>query len=93
MSEQVGARLLIFGRVQGVFFRAETQKAASRCGVVGWVKNRSDGTVEALAEGLQKDVKALITWCQKGPPMARVDRVDVTWKTYSGAFSRFDINY
>lgn len=91
MNEQLAVRLIISGRVQGVFFRVETQKAASRCGVTGWVKNRPDGTVEAYAEGLKTDIEKLVTWCREGPPMARVDHVDVTWETYRGEFTGFDI--
>jgi len=93
MSEHVGARVIISGKVQGVFFRAETQKAARRCGVVGWVRNRTDGTVEALMEGLRGDVEALIAWCDEGSPMSRVDQVDVQWKEYTGKFTRFEATY
>jgi acylphosphatase len=57
------------------------------------VRNRADGTVEALMEGGREDVKSLITWCHKGAPMSRVDRVDVEWKTYTGQFVQFDITY
>ncbi len=93
MSEHVGARVIISGKVQGVFFRAETQKAARRYGVVGWVRNRTDGTVEALMEGLREDVEVLIAWCNEGSPMSRVDRVDVKWKEYTGKFARFEVTY
>ena len=93
MSEYAGASIVISGKVQGVFFRAETQKAARRYGVSGWVRNRPDGTVEALMEGLRKDVEALTAWCHEGSPMSRVDRVDVKWKEYTGKFDRFDVIY
>jgi len=93
MSEHVGARVIISGKVQGVFFRVETLKAASGFDVVGWVRNRVDGTVEALMEGVREDVEALITWCHKGAPMSRVDRVDVKWKEYTGKFTRFEVTY
>ncbi len=93
MPEKTGAHVVIFGKVQGVFFRVETQRAASEFNVVGWVRNRSDGTVEALMEGTREDVEALITWCHKGTPGSRVDRVEVEWKMYSGKFIRFDITY
>ena len=93
MSEHVGARVIISGKVQGVFFRAETQKAAKGSGVVGWVRNRTDGKVEALMEGLRGDVEALIAWCGEGSPVSRVDQVDVQWKEYSGKFTRFEVTY
>jgi len=93
MSEYVGARVVISGKVQGVFFRVETLKAASGFDVVGWVRNRTDGTVEALMEGLREDVEALIAWCNEGSPMSHVDRVDVKWKEYTGKSDRFDVTY
>ena len=93
MGQQVSARVIISGKVQGVFFRAETQKAARRYGVAGWVCNRTDGTVEALMEGLREDVEALIAWCNAGSPMSHVDRVDVKWKKYTGKPDRFDVTY
>ena len=71
-------RLQIFGRVQGVFYRASTQQEAERLGVAGWVRNRADGSVEAEVHGSASAVTALIDWCQHGPPGARVERVAVT---------------
>lgn len=91
--EKVGAHVIVSGKVQGVFYRAETQKAAVRFGVVGWVRNRPDGTVEALMEGEQEDVEALISWCRGGPPMALVEKVDVERTKHSGDFVRFEITY
>jgi len=93
MSEQVAVHLTIAGKVQGVFFRVETQKTAGRFGVVGWVRNRADGTVESLAEGFKEDVDAFVAWCREGAPISHVDRVDLEWKTYTGKFGRFDITY
>ncbi|RTZ96727.1 MAG: acylphosphatase [Deltaproteobacteria bacterium] len=91
MDEQAGARVVISGKVQGVFFRVETQRAARQFNITGWVRNRSDGTVEALLEGTREDVGSLISWCHKGAPRSRVDRVDVEWKPHTGKFVRFDI--
>lgn len=93
MESQVRAHLIVSGRVQGVFFRDETRRAASRIGVGGWVRNKADGTVEAVVEGPPADVSALIDWCREGSPMARVDRVDVAWESYQGAFDRFDVRF
>ena len=93
MEENTRARLIISGRVQGVFFRAETQKAATRLGVRGWVRNQRDGTVEAVAEGPKDDVMSLIDWCRTGPPSARVETVDVAWHDYQGEFGDFSVRF
>jgi acylphosphatase len=79
------------GRVQGVFFRASTQREAKRLGLTGWVKNRSDGSVEVLAEGEEDELKELIAWANRGPSAARVERVDVRWRGFSGDFFDFRI--
>lgn len=70
-------RAIITGRVQGVSYRASTASEARRLGVVGWVKNRSDGGVELEAEGEPTKIAALLAWCENGPPMARVTDVAV----------------
>src|SRR5262245_37366183 len=70
-------RAIVFGRVQGVSYRASTVSAARRLGVVGWVKNRTDGGVELEAEGADDRITALIAWCEQGPPAARVTGVSV----------------
>jgi acylphosphatase len=70
-------RAVIKGKVQGVFFRMETQQAARRIGVNGWVRNREDGSVEALIAGDAEKVDAMLAWCRKGPSMARVDEVEI----------------
>lgn len=71
------ASAIVTGRVQGVSFRAATASEARRLGVVGWVRNRPDGTVELEVEGPDDRVAALLAWCAHGPPSARVERVDV----------------
>ncbi len=93
MEKQVRAHVIISGRVQGVFFRVETKRAAERFGVLGWVRNRPDGTVEAVFEGGQQAVDAILTWCNEGPDLAVVENVDLKWQDYSGEFKRFDITY
>ncbi len=84
-------QLVIRGRVQGVYFRASTQREARRLGVVGWVKNRPDGGLEILAEGEETSIRELYGWAQKGPSAARVDRVDTRWRSFTGDFSDFRI--
>jgi acylphosphatase len=93
MEDRVRARAVVSGRVQGVFFRLETKKAAARYGVFGWVKNQKDGTVAAVFEGAKADVDAMLAWCRQGPPLANVLDVDVTWEEYKGEFNGFQIRY
>ena len=69
--------LRIHGLVQGVYYRQSMIEAARRLGLRGWVRNRLDGTVEALASGPAEAVQALIDWAHRGPPAARVDEVRV----------------
>ena len=93
MGKKVKAHVLISGRVQGVFFRMETKRVAENYGVFGWVRNLSDGKVEAVFEGNKESVDAMLKWCDKGPAHAKVDRVDVRWQDCSGEFEGFDITY
>jgi acylphosphatase len=83
--------LFVRGRVQGVFFRASAQREARRLGLTGWVKNRPDGAIEVLAEGEEEEIKELIGWAHKGPSAARVDSVDVRWRSYTGQHADFRI--
>ena len=93
MENKKRARVIISGRVQGVFFRMETKRYADRLGIKGWVKNRRDGAVEAVIEGDENRIREMINWCKKGPPMSRVDDVQIFAEDYSGAFTSFDIAY
>jgi len=93
MEDKVRAHAIITGRVQGVFFRMETRRAAQRLGVFGWVRNRRDGTVEALFEGDKHRVDAMLGWCNEGPPHAHVTEVKVDLEEYSGEFESFEITY
>ena len=79
------------GRVQGVFFRAATQREARRLGLTGWVRNRPDGSVELLAEGEEEGLKELVSWAHRGPSASHVERVDVRWRGYAGEFPDFRI--
>ncbi|MFO1417346.1 MAG: acylphosphatase [Methylotetracoccus sp.] len=67
--------LLVYGRVQGVGFRAATAFTAKRLSLVGWVRNRPDGTVEIEAQGPADHIAEFLTWCHRGPTLARVERV------------------
>ena len=88
---KVRAHVYVSGRVQGVFFRYETRREAKKHGVKGWVKNLQDGRVEAVFEGEKEDVEKLIDFCRKGPPLAKVDKVEVFWEEYKGEFKSFNI--
>ncbi|HLS21217.1 MAG TPA: acylphosphatase [Paenalcaligenes sp.] len=70
-------RATVFGRVQGVGFRAATVQQARLYNVTGWVRNAVDGTVEVLAQGAADDIDKFLSWLHKGPVAARVDRVEV----------------
>lgn len=89
----VRARLLVRGRVQGVWYRASTRDEARRLGLRGWVRNLPDGSVEAVAEGEERAVASLIAWCRRGPPSARVDAVEVAHEPPDGAHVGFDVRY
>ena len=71
-------RVLVSGRVQGVFYRASLREEASRRGVAGTVRNLPDGRVQAELQGAPADVEAVLAWCGQGPPSARVSDVEVT---------------
>ncbi|RLE93840.1 MAG: acylphosphatase [Thermoprotei archaeon] len=93
MAKMVRAHLFISGRVQGVFFRANMRRVAREHGVKGWVRNLPDGRVEAVLEGPEDAVKKVIEWAHRGPPLARVERVEVHWEEYKGEFNDFSIRY
>lgn len=82
-------RLVIHGRVQGVFFRDSMRREARKLGVTGWVKNRSDGLVEAAVQGESADVDAIVRWAHRGPEFAQVERVEV--EPDDGSYTRFEI--
>lgn len=74
----VRRRVVVTGRVQGVFFRDSARREAARLGVTGWVRNRDDGSVEAVYEGAVDAVEAMVAWSRVGPPSATVTAVTVT---------------
>ena len=67
----------VFGRVQGVYYRASTLKKATSLGLTGWVRNRLNGSVEILATGHEKKIQDLIEWSQQGPPASKVERIEI----------------
>jgi acylphosphatase len=84
-------RLVVHGRVQGVFFRDSMRREAQRLGVSGWVRNRSDGAVEAVVQGEAAAVDAIVRWAHRGPEHARVDRVEI--EPGAGTYGGFEILY
>jgi len=90
---KIRAHVFVSGRVQGVFFRSETRYEAKRRNVAGWVRNTSDGRVEAVFEGKKEDVEKVIDFCRRGPSGARVMKIDVRWGDYIGEFKDFDVRY
>ena len=88
LNTKKAARLVVRGKVQGVWFRASTEKEASRLGVAGWVRNCPDRTVEIFAEAAELD--EFIAWCRQGPPLAEVETVDIEW-TSPQDFDSFQI--
>jgi len=85
--------VIVEGRVQGVFFRSFTQLEAKKLGLAGWVRNRPEGTVEALVEGEEAKVDMMIHWFHHGSPMSRVSRVQVTEEEPVGGNTDFEIHY
>jgi acylphosphatase len=83
----------ISGRVQGVFFRANTWKQARSLGLSGWVQNLPDGRVETVFEGEERATEAMLNWSRTGSPPARVDKVEVVEETATGEFAGFEIAY
>jgi len=85
--------VFVFGRVQGVFFRANTRDEALRLGLTGWVRNVRDGSVEILVEGEKETLEELLEWCSHGPVSASVSKVEHEWLENKDEFQGFRIKY
>ena len=83
-TDPVRARAVVTGRVQGVFYRASCRDEAVARGLGGWVRNAPDGSVEAVFEGPEAEVRAMLEWCRRGPPSASVANVVVSWESARG---------
>jgi len=93
MAEAKRAHVIVEGRVQGVFFRAFTRDEAVRLGLYGWVRNRPDGTVEAVIEGEKNGVEQMLQWFHQGSPNSHVEKVHVTEEPPVGDSRTFEIHY
>lgn len=82
--------LYVSGRVQGVWFRQSTVNRGCELGLTGWVRNMPDGRVEVVAEGAPSGVDSLIAFCHEGPPLARVEAVEVLDEDPTGEFRTFE---
>ena len=93
MSNTRRVHVIVEGRVQGVYFRAYTRDEALNLGLTGWVKNRRDGSVEALIEGDKAAVEKMLSWFYKGSPYSNVEKVIVTEESPVGDSADFEIHY
>ena len=92
-NDLISVKLIIKGRVQGVYYRVNMQKVAKENFVVGWVKNLPDGNVEALLEGNRANVNHVVQWSKIGPDNAKVDAVIVDSREYTGKYGDFLIRH
>lgn len=83
----------VIGRVQGVSFRYYTRQEARRLGVTGWVANQPDGSVKVVGQGTESALEGLLTFLRRGPSMARVDKIDISWVDSDKGYTQFNIRY
>ena len=86
-------RIIVTGKVQGVFFRQALKVMAKKNNIFGWVKNLKDGRVEAVLEGAEEKVSRLVEWSHGGPANARVEDIEIHNEKFSGKFLKFDVLY
>jgi acylphosphatase len=83
--------IIVSGRVQGVGFRYRACEEAARLGLVGWARNRSDGSVQIVAEGERAALVQMADWAARGPARARVDGCETSWTTATGTLTAFGV--
>ena len=93
MSDLASVQAKVYGRVQGVYFRAFVSGRATELGLTGYVRNLPQRTVEVHAEGERKQLEKLIDHLKAGPPAAKVERVVTSWSEYTGSYSHFSVKY
>lgn len=93
MKSTQRVHLVISGDVQGVGYRMWVRGAARKLGLIGWVKNREDGTVEVVAEGAKKGLEEFADRCKRGPDVAWVEKMEAVWEKTTGEFVGFEVVY
>ncbi len=93
MNDLASVKVKVYGRVQGVLFRAFVAEQASELGLTGYVRNLPWRAVEVLAEGKRGQLEKLIGYLKVGPPGARVEKVVTNWSEYTGSYTGFRIRY
>ena len=94
MTDLASVHAIVYGFVQGVFFRAFVSERAAELGLTGYVRNLPNGDlVEVQAEGKRRQLRKLIGYLKVGPPAARVEKVAATWSEYTGSYSGFRVRY
>ena len=93
MSDLASIQAIVYGYVQGVYFRDFVSRRAKQLGLTGYVGNLPGGSVEVTAEGERKQLEQLIDYLKVGPPIAEVEKVVTNWSEYTGNYSGFSINY
>lgn len=93
MSDLVHLKALVQGKVQGVYYRAFTARAAKSLDIKGFVRNTDSGDVELEVEGERANIEKLIKQLNSGPPGAIVKKIDTVWAPYRGLYSSFDVRY
>ena len=93
MADLATVQAIVYGYVQGIFFRAFVSRRAKELGLTGYVRNLPGGTVEVNAEGERKQLERLIGYLKVGPPGARVEKVTTNWSEHTGSYSGFNIRY
>ncbi|MFC2066535.1 acylphosphatase [Chloroflexota bacterium] len=93
MADSASLKAIVYGHVQGVFFRAFVAGWAKKLGLAGYVRNLPEGAVEVQAEGERKRLEELVSYLKSGPPAARVEEVMTGWSEYTGYYTGFNVSY
>ena len=90
-DELARVRIIVSGKVQGVFFRRTAAEQARNLNITGWARNLNDGSVEIVGQGKRRNLEILLAWAHKGPPHAWVEAVQAHWEPYQGEFAKFQV--
>ncbi len=92
MTDLASVQAIVYGRVQGVFFRDFAARRATELSLTGYVRNLPDGSVEVLTEGERTQLEKLISYLKGGPSAARVEKVVTSWSEHTGSYSSFRVS-